>query len=384
MFHVPTMVDRHQPRPNDAPIDLFAKRLEICRTCPARRSHQCQPAHQLVTILARRKNAICPRRLWPGDPPEPAPIAAPPKPAGRERLTTLHALTTLFNPQRDPRIFANYDRFRRGMEAAGVVLWTIELAFDDDPFHLAPQPRVIQVRGTRADNLIWQKERLLRILLSYVPWDADAIAWIDADTELLNPRWPAETLYALGEKQVVQLFDNAYQVRPDGTLEHIRPSTGYHYAHHGPDADPNTRRHHPGFAWAARSSWLRKYGFEDRTVCSFSDAIMARAFGSGMTLDPAIPAGMLRSIEDWSLPVSQAVAGKLGYVAGTLLHSWHGDLKKRGYYRRWLSLVDHNFDPATDLVEDHNRLWTWSDFARHTKPDLIAAVADCYTKPTPD
>lgn len=291
-------------------------------------------------------------------------------------------MTTYFNPQNDPRLMTNYRRFAAGIQTAGLPLWTIELAYDDDPFQLAPAQRLIQIRGTRAANLLWQKERLLNLLLAYVPGDAEGILWIDADVEFLNPRWVEQTRAALSRYEVVQLFADAHQIDPAGKISLIRPSSGHRFVHHGPT--PDFTGNHPGFAWAARARLLRDNGFEDRTVCSIGDTIMARAFGSGLQLDPAINGNWLRAIERWSLPVSAAVQGKFGYVPGSILHLWHGDIKKRGYLPRFRALADHRFDPDTDLVKDANGLWAWSEAARAAKPAMIAAVAACYSRPTPD
>ena len=69
MFTAATATARYQPRPQDAPPELFQRRLEICQACQFRRGHTCTLKDQLAAILARPKAAACPNSSWPGDPP---------------------------------------------------------------------------------------------------------------------------------------------------------------------------------------------------------------------------------------------------------------------------------------------------------------------------
>jgi len=52
-------------------------------------------------------------------------------------------VTSYFNPQRYRTRRRNYRRFRRGIDAAGLPLLTIECAFGDMPFELPAAPDVV-------------------------------------------------------------------------------------------------------------------------------------------------------------------------------------------------------------------------------------------------
>src|SRR5262249_26008881 len=147
-------------------------------------------------------------------------------------------------------------------------------------FRFPEAPRLVRIRGTRERNHLWQKERLLNILLDYVPGYVDAVCWIDADIEFLNPHWPEETRRALTNNQVAQLFEECYQVDPGGQLECVGQSTAAYYAAAGarPGRLKHTGESHCGFAWVARAHWLRHVRFEDTVITSTGDSIMARAF----------------------------------------------------------------------------------------------------------
>ena len=117
----------------------------------------------------------------------------------------LAAITSYYNPAGYVTRRENYDRFAQGLEMQGVELWTIELSFDGR-FELPKGPRTFRVRGGRR-HIMWQKERLLTLLLARLPADIDKVAWIDCDVLFCNPTWPQMTCDALEKVHVVQLFD---------------------------------------------------------------------------------------------------------------------------------------------------------------------------------
>jgi hypothetical protein len=64
------------------------------------------------------------------------------------------------------------------------------------------------------------------------------------------------------------------------------------------------------------------------------------------------------------------------------MHLWHGDMKRRGYARRWKMLIDHGFDPDADLELDENRLWAWTAAAHANRPRMIAAIKNHFSRPS--
>ena len=65
-------------------------------------------------------------------------------------------------------------------------LFTIELAFDDH-HQIPPGDRVYRIKGSLPANLMWQKERLLNILMENIPDDYRHIAWCDGDIVFKRP-----------------------------------------------------------------------------------------------------------------------------------------------------------------------------------------------------
>lgn len=311
----------------------------------------------------------------PAKPVETAPLA---EPAAINRLV---AITTYFNPCGYRRPRENYDRFAAGLAAAGVELLTAELTFDDEPFQIAESERGLRIRGRRDRHLLWQKERLLNLLIQRLPTGVDAVAWLDCDVLFLNPNWPAETREALSRHQVVQLFESPYHLHPGGRLEPMRPSCGWAYKHRNGSAT-HLHAHHPGFAWAARADILRRFGLLDDVVTGGGDSLMLKGF-MGRTLyglERAISPAWLSRVERWASAFHSACGGAVGYVGGSILHLWHGSTENRRYLDRWKYLTDSEFSPDDDLDQDAAGLWVWSDRARREKPAMIRQVADYFAE----
>ena len=136
------------------------------------------------------------------------------------------------------------------MREQGVPLYTIELAFDDAPFLLAPADSVVQRRTT---HVLWHKERLLNLLLDRLPAQFDKVAWIDADLLFENAHWAEQAARKLDRVPIVQLFSAAHHLDQDGRILQSRPGAVYAVCRKLPWAH-DFGRVHPGFAWAARAS----------------------------------------------------------------------------------------------------------------------------------
>jgi hypothetical protein len=75
-------------------------------------------------------------------------------------------VTCYFNPCGYRSLKTNYLRFAAGLRERRIALYTMELAFGDQPFFLEPGEGICQVR---AEDVLWQKERMLNRLLFDFP-----------------------------------------------------------------------------------------------------------------------------------------------------------------------------------------------------------------------
>ena len=68
--------------------------------------------------------------------------------------------------------------------------------------------------------------------------------------------------------------------------------------------------------------------------------------------------------------LSKSVAGRVGYVPGTIFHLKHGDVENRGYVDRQKGLASFDFDPDIDLRIGQNGAWDWA----RPRPDLESFI----------
>src|SRR4051794_9228718 len=98
----------------------------------------------------------------------------------------LCVITSYYNPEKYQTKFTNYQKFSEIIRKSGIAIYTIELAFGDNEYEVPKGPDVVQLRG---GDILWQKERLLNLLLAYIPLRYTKVAWIDCDVLFVNKNW---------------------------------------------------------------------------------------------------------------------------------------------------------------------------------------------------
>ncbi len=293
----------------------------------------------------------------------------------------LDVVAVVSNPVRYRSRYDLFRAFERHALEAGARLTVVELAFGGRPFEVtrAGDPRHVQLRSTHE---LWHKENLANLGFARLPADARYVAWVDADLTFARPDWVQETLQQLQHHPIVQMFAEAHDLGPDGTIlnsfrsfawSHVRGvprkrggGSGCYYGGEpaGPPRNPRIAYwHHPGFAWAARRESLDVLGgLFDVAVVGEADYIMAKSIvGEGLdVLYPGVSPGYRKAVVDWQ---GQALKlrGDLGFVGGTVLHHWHGRKANRKYWDRCKILTDTRFDPSVDLKRDWQGLYQLVD-----------------------
>lgn len=305
-------------------------------------------------------------------PPAQPPAVAPAK------IASLGVLTCHFNPCGYKLPIENFHRFADGVKRSGTPLYTIELVFGDQEPQTNPD---VLIRGDADDHRLWQKERLLNILIEQVGSRHDALAWIDADILFVRPDWPTAAMRCLETHAVAQLFDHSYQAAPNGHLVLGKPSTGSLYATRREDC-VKFDLSHPGFAWVGRSDWMMKHGLLDTSVSGSGDLQMISGFvGRDLPINDRLAGtGWLHSVETWARTVHPDIRESLGFIEGAIVHLFHGFKRNRKYVDRWQWLVSNRYDPATDIETcPRTGLIRWTDHARRHKPQMIASVSEYFT-----
>jgi hypothetical protein len=285
----------------------------------------------------------------------------------------LAVISCFFNPcgYRVPR--ENYLRFSDQLALQNIPHYSIELAFDCVPFFLTAGPTLLQYRTS---HVLWHKERLLNLILSYVPKEFDKIAWVDTDVLFADPSWADCTSKLLEQYPIVQLFDSAVFLGKTGQplvrIEGVASTVS------GGGRLTDRYAGHTGLAWAARRSLLSRHGFHDIRILGGGDSDMVVAM-YGKWDDPYLDDGGPVFREHrlaWMMRFAQDVAGHVGYVPSSVFHLWHGPIENRQYLERSRLLAEYRFDPASDVRQTPEGLWEWTG----TKPELEQKVRMYFIK----
>ncbi len=303
---------------------------------------------------------------------------------------TFWGITNFFNPMQYGNKYENYRLFRDESKRQGLNLIAVELAFDDDPFVLKKDRDaeiLINMRGVREKNNMWQGERLFNIGLGHLPDACDKACWLDCDIVFKNGSWIAETSRLLEKYVVVQPFKQAGRL-PKGIydlnerefgqlaigIEENQRCPGHVYkAVSGIKGSSAT-----GFVWAARKAFLRTHLLYEHMLFGGGDSIMARSFMNDKLPEVPIRAfstdAMRADQDSYASRVYRETRGSVYYTDGAVLHLWHGNEADKLKYFRHKILQFFHFDPSSDIRVGSNGLLEWSS----DKPEFHEAVGEYY------
>lgn len=302
----------------------------------------------------------------------------------------LHVISVVHNPLRFRSRHRLFQDFMRRCRAAGVTLHVIEASFGDR-FHDHVEPGVDHQTLIIQNQELWVKESMIKVGLSRLPEDAKYVAWIDGDVSFARLDWAQETIHQLQHYRIVQMFQSAADLGPEGEIMQVFNGFGFSkaeglpelltsapaYSYGGSSQAQDARGTvgkfwHPGFAWAARREVLDQIGFIDWSVLGSADHMMALAWLG--KVDRAVPSGLhpnyLRHAQMYQELCDEHVRGDVRYVPGTLLHWWHGKKRDRRYIDRWEILRQHQYDPERDVRRDTQGLIQLSRPGERMRDDL--------------
>lgn len=326
----------------------------------------------------------------------------------------LHVITAISNPFRYYSRYKLHAAFEKMVADAGGILHTIELALRDRHFEVtqAGNPNHIQLRSP---SVLWHKENLINLAIRRLPADAEYVAWIDADVQFARPDWVQETLHQLQIYKVVQMWSHSIDYGPDhqpiaqsGSLlaSYMRDRSVLQPISRGPvrtngsnmlpreDAEqgsldtyslgmrmaPEAQAKtpgmlHTGYAWAARRSALSDVGLlGDIGILGSGDRHMAYALLG--EVERSFPSGIHQAYKDywlrWQSRAEAHIQRKVGVVAGTVNHYWHGSKQHRRYQDRWKILVEDGFNPLEDIKYDFQGVLELDERNIKLRDDVIA------------
>lgn len=295
------------------------------------------------------------------------PIPLPPLPSNPpSEPDLLYIITTHFNPAEYARRIQLHQEFcARFSDNPSIVVITVECAFENQAYQVTMPnntPYHIQVRS---NSRLWIKECLMNIALNRLKTDprflqnCKYVAWVDDDIEFSDPHFLAKLKKSLSVYSVVQMFNQAYFLDANQNLLETFISFGFYYATMNLNIAPN-QYGHPGYAWATTKENILAMGeFYDCGILGNGDkhmagAIIGKSDEHGFLLKQfPMSEGYKDSLRQWQQRVYPIFKGKLGFVDMEIRHHWHGSKDDRQYMYRWKILMEHQFNPLTDLVKEN-------------------------------
>ena len=280
-------------------------------------------------------------------------VAAPERRPRTERTVLpgeLAVVTCHFNPAGYRSLRDNYLRFMHEMRWWGVPTFVAEVAYEGQDF--VDNDAFLKLRGTDR-NVLWQKERLLNLIVEKLPEHFDKVAWIDADVLFFDRSWIQRTREKLEYDPVIQLWNRWHCIDSAGRVGEVLWGVGddaWRYL---------SRPACPGGAWAARRSVFPLY---DRHILGSGDAMSLVAW-CGRLDRLAIKYSSEVMREDflgWADNAYQKVQGRIGTLESDAIHLHHGSRARRLYVDRWKPALKWGFDPRRHVEVDESGLLAWT------------------------
>lgn len=302
---------------------------------------------------------------------------------GLKSDSTLHVIGVVSNPERFQTRWRYSRLWLERMEAtANVKPYIVETAFGDRHHEVAEENKLNHLQ-LRTNSQCWIKESMINLGIRHMlPKDWKYVAWVDTDITFRDPDWALECIHQLQHFPIIQPWQTAVDLGPKGHALRMRTSFGADYQKHVNAHKPwkfnisggsNNGNGHTGYAWAAtRQFHERVGGLIDYAILGSGDWHMAYACvgEAANSLHHAHQGGFRRKIMEWQDHAMTLTHGEVGHSTGHIEHSFHGSYGNRQYDKRWQVLLEHKYDPDTDIMWDEQGLVT----LRGNKPELERSI----------
>lgn len=286
----------------------------------------------------------------------------------------LDVIITVFNSARYRTRWKHYEDFVSHCNLAGdaVRLWVVEVAFGDREFVITSphNERHLQLRTT---SELWHKERSQNLLVQRIVQRHPRARWfafVDPDISFIRHDWADETRHALQHYDVVQMWEQAYDLDDKGNIIQEHRSFAYCHKNKLPmnsidgDSYGGSRKGvfypHPGYAWAWRREAFESVGgLIDWAILGSADFHMAYGLIGKMdlTLRRKLHYRYSNAMKIWQERAEESINRNIGYMHGSIFHHYHGAKRDRRYKDRWKILEHRNFNQENDLIIDAQGLY---------------------------
>ena len=290
----------------------------------------------------------------------------------------LHVVIVLSNPGNYAiRYILTKEFIRRIKDEDNVILYVVELAYNNQDYHITEIDNDKHLRLRSFDNYIWHKENLINIAINkLLPENWKAVAWVDADIEFDSASWAMDTLKILnGCKDIVQLFSHNVFMDAKGDTDLLLTGLGFQYikktSRSNRIKDINSYWH-PGFAWACTRKFYEKMnGLYEYAITGDGDMQMASCFLSNYAA--ALPSNASIEYKKTLKEFEDRVSGcRIGYVPGIIRHHYHGTINSRKYDLREYILTKYDYSPVSYLTKNKDGLLVSTDkFPNELKESIL-------------
>lgn len=244
----------------------------------------------------------------------------------------------------------------------GVQLHVVETAYGDR-HHEVTNDRDLDHLQLRTHSEAWLKESMINLGVKYLlPKNWEYLAFVDCDVHFEDPNWAIETIHQLQHFPVVMPWQTCLDTGHHGQGLQLFKSFGFQHQRRCPKqkwpAQPYEYAH-TGFAVACRRDfWENVGGLMDFCILGSADhhGMYACIGEVGDTIHKKMSKGFFRKCYEWQERAMRITKGEVGFTPGHITHRFHGPKKRRYYRERWQILIDHHYDPDTDLMYDKQGL----------------------------
>lgn len=274
-------------------------------------------------------------------------------------------VTCYYNPENNQdRLYAFKEFYKKTQH---LNLFVIEASIKGSPTHL-DSLGVKNLTTVSVDSNLWHKETLLNKLIKSLPKKYKYVFWLDADVIFTNDNWLVEGVEQLKTHKIIQPFEYCFHLNEIESI-HLKPTKekmsekatvnmvypnrscwksfcyNWKVYNYSAQSEIYDIYGHVGFAWGAQREFIETIGLYEKALIGGADHIMAIA-ATGRFFHPSIEKAYSDDIVNVRVYMQEfynLLGGdnQLSYVKGDLYHIWHGDLKKREYYKRIKDFTKH-------------------------------------------
>lgn len=227
------------------------------------------------------------------------------------------------------------------MASKKIPLYGVELSLDKN-FETKELDNILKINVSK-ENILFQKEACINLVIDKIPEIYSKIAWIDHDAFFENDNWYYHASNALENSKLVQLFSNCIKTDDYGRVIDNRPS----FVRSGIECSFNFKNSNLksgvfGLAWASHREMWNNGGLYPYCYLGGGDGMFVHTlFDTIMTdrIKSIINMKMYESdvgYEYWKNKIRNYITKQdVAYIEGNAYHEWHGDIVDRRYATRY-------------------------------------------------